>query len=136
MNITASDHILESSRDYSIYVCQSRGIPNICDGLKDSQRKALFVIKTINEKIKTVSLAGQMVSTVYLHGDVSASEAISMMAAPYCNNVTLLQGIGAFGTRVGPTDWGAPRYTYVKKSQHTDRLIYPDYDIIPSQGKL
>ena len=131
ITITSSDHILETSRDYSIYVCQSRGIPNICDGLKDSQRKALFVIKSINEKVKTVSLAGQMISSVYLHGDVSASEAISLMAAPYCNNVTLLHGIGAFGTRVGPTDWGAPRYTYVKKSQHTDRLIYPDYDIIP-----
>ena len=124
--------IKDTSRDYSIYVCQSRGIPSVSDGLKDSQRKALFVMKTINEKIKTVSLAGKLISeNIYLHGDAAAADTISMMAAPYCNNIPLLSGIGAFGTRIGPTDWGAPRYTYVKKNAHTENLIYQDYDIIP-----
>jgi DNA gyrase/topoisomerase IV subunit A len=124
--------IKDTSRDYSIYVCQSRGIPSVSDGLKDAQRKALFVMKSQSDKIKTISLAGRMISeNVYLHGDAAACDTISLMAAPYCNNVTLLHGIGAFGTRVGPTDWGAPRYTYVKKSTHTENLIYQDYDIIP-----
>jgi DNA gyrase/topoisomerase IV subunit A len=124
--------IKDSSREYSIYVCQSRGIPSVSDGLKDAQRKALFVMKTQNEKIKTISLAGRLISeNIYLHGDAAACDTISLMAAPYCNNVPLLSGIGAFGTRVGPTDWGAPRYTYVKKNQHTESLIYQDYDIIP-----
>ena len=127
-----TDFIKTTSRDYSIYVCQSRGIPAVSDGLKDSQRKALFVIKTVNDQIKTVSLAGSMLSSnIYLHGDASATEAISLMAAPYCNNICLLTGVGAFGTRVGPTDWGAPRYTYVKKNAYTESLIYQDYDIIP-----
>jgi DNA gyrase/topoisomerase IV subunit A len=130
--ITSSDFIRSTSRDYSIYVCQSRGIPSICDGLKDAQRKALFIMKPKSEKIKTVSLAGEMISSnIYLHGDASAAETLSLMAATYCNNVPFLQGIGAFGTKVGPTDWGAPRYTYLKKSQLTESLIYPDYDIIP-----
>lgn len=124
--------IKDTSREYSIYVCQSRGIPSVCDGLKDAQRKALFVMKGQNEKIKTISLAGRMISeNVYLHGDAAACDTVSLMAAPYCNNITLLHGIGAFGTRVGPTDWGAPRYTYVKKGQHTEQLIYHDYEIIP-----
>jgi DNA topoisomerase-2 len=127
-----TDFIKTTSRDYSIYVCQSRGIPAVSDGLKDSQRKALFVIKPMTEQIKTVSLAGSMLSSnTYLHGDASATEAISLMAAPYCNNICLLAGVGAFGTRVGPTDWGAPRYTYVKKNAYTESLIYQDYDIIP-----
>lgn len=124
--------IKDTSRDYSIYVCQSRGIPCVSDGLKDAQRKALFVMKGQNEKIKTISLAGKMISeNVYLHGDAAACDTISLMAAPYCNNITLLHGIGAFGTRVGPTDWGAPRYTYVKKGPHTEQLIFHDYEIIP-----
>ena len=124
--------IKDTSREYSIYVCQSRGIPSVCDGLKDAQRKALFVMKGQGEKIKTISLAGRMISeNVYLHGDAAACDTVSLMAAPYCNNITLLRGIGAFGTRVGPTDWGAPRYTYVKKGQHTEQLIYHDYEIIP-----
>lgn len=124
--------IKDTSREYSIYVCQSRGIPSVSDGLKDAQRKALFVMKTINDKIKTISLAGRMISeNIYLHGDAAAADTVSLMAAPYCNNVPLLAGIGAFGTRIGPTDWGAPRYTYVKKNSHTESLIYQDYDIVP-----
>lgn len=123
--------IKDTSRDYSIYVCQSRGIPSVSDGLKDSQRKALFVMKSQNEKIKTISLAGRMISeNIYLHGDAAACDTISLMAAPYCNNVPLLAGVGAFGTRVGPNDWGAPRYTYVKKNTYTDSLVYQDYEII------
>lgn len=127
-----TEYIKNTSRDYSIYVCRSRGIPSVCDGLKDAQRKALFVIKPLTDKIKTVSLSGLLISSnLYLHGDVSAAEALSLMAAPYCNNVPFLHGIGAFGTKVGPTDWGASRYTYLKKYAITDALIYPDYDIIP-----
>lgn len=129
---TTTDFIKDTSRDYSIYVCQSRGIPCVADGLKDAQRKALFVLKSQNEKIKTISLAGRLISeNVYLHGDAAACDTISLMAAPYCNNIPLLSGVGAFGTRVGPSDWGAPRYTYVKKNSHTEHLIYQDYDIIP-----
>ena len=124
--------IKDSSREYSIYVCQSRGIPSISDGLKDAQRKALDVIKPIGDKIKTISLAGLMISSNrYLHGDAAACDTISLMAAPYCNNVPLLSGIGAFGTRVGPDDWGAPRYTYVKKNAFTESMVFQDYDIVP-----
>jgi len=127
-----TDYIKGTSRDYSIYVCQTRGIPSVCDGLKDAQRKALFVIKPKGDKIKTISLAGEMISqNVYLHGDASAAETLSLMAAPYCNNVPLLHGIGAFGTKVGPTDWGAARYTYLKRNNHTDSLVFTDYDIVP-----
>jgi DNA gyrase/topoisomerase IV subunit A len=127
-----TDYIKGTSRDYSIYVCQTRGIPSVCDGLKDAQRKALFVIKPKSDKIKTISLAGEMISqNVYLHGDASAAETLSLMAAPYCNNVPLLHGIGAFGTKVGPTDWGAARYTYLKRNTHTDALVFTDYDIVP-----
>jgi DNA gyrase/topoisomerase IV subunit A len=134
MNVVypTTDYIKSTSRDYSIYVCQTRGIPSVCDGLKDAQRKALFVIKPKADKIKTISLAGEMISqNVYLHGDASAAETLSLMAAPYCNNIPLLHGIGAFGTKIGPTDWGAPRYTYLKRNAHTDALVFTDYDIVP-----
>ena len=54
--LNTTDYIKTTSRDYSIYVCQSRGIPSVCDGLKNAQRKALFVIKPVPDKIKTISL--------------------------------------------------------------------------------
>lgn len=129
----SSEYILNISKDYSIYVCESRSIPKIADGLKDAQRKALWLMKSRSDKIKTISLAGEMISSnLYLHGDISASGAISMLAAPFCNNKTLLDGIGQFGSRVSPVDGiGAPRYTYVKKSKNLDSLLYVDLDIVP-----
>lgn len=129
----SSNYVRSTSREYSIYVCSSRAIPNISDGLKDSQRKALWMLRNKSDKIKTVSLSGEMISEgIYLSGDVSASMAISMLAAPYVNNVPLIHGIGAFGTRVAPVEGiGAPRYTYIKKTSLTDALVYQDKDIIP-----
>lgn len=133
MTQNSSDYILETSRDYSIYVCESRAIPKVADGLKDAQRKALWLVRNRADKTKTVSLAGEMISSgLYLHGDASAAGAISMLAAPYVNNVPLLEGIGAFGTRVAPVDGiGAPRYTYVKRGKAAQDLMFPDMDIVP-----
>ena len=128
-----SDYILETSREYSLYVCENRAVPKVTDGLKDSQRKALWVIRNKQEKIKTVSLGGELISSnLYLHGDQSAAAAISMLAAPFCNNIPLLDGIGAFGTRVAPVEGiGAPRYTYVKRGKAAQNLVYNDLQIVP-----
>ncbi len=130
---SSSEYILDTSREYSIYVCESRSIPKIHDGLKDSQRKALWLLRNIPDKIKTISLAGTMISSdLYLHGETSGASAISLMAAPYCNNITPIHGIGSFGTRIAPVEGiGSPRYTYVKKSKLTELLYYPDLDIVP-----
>ena len=130
---SSSDYILDTSREYSIYVCESRAIPKASDGLKDGQRKALWLMRSRAGSIKTVSLAGEMISSgLYLHGDKSASDTISLLAAPYCNNVPLLEGEGNFGTRVAPVEGiGAPRYTYVKKNRASDHLIFQDLDIVP-----
>lgn len=129
---TASDYLLDTSREYSMYVCSNRAIPSVTDGLKDGQRKFLWLTRSMTEKIKTVSLSGLAIqSGLFLHGDASASEAISRLAAPYLNNLTLLDGIGTFGTRVAPDGWGAPRYTYVKKSKAAQTILYKDLDIVP-----
>jgi DNA gyrase/topoisomerase IV subunit A len=133
MTQSSSDYIKDTSREFSIYVCENRAIPKVADGLKDAPRKALWLLKSKAEKIKTVSLAGEMISSgLYLHGDQSAAGAISMLAAPFCNNVPLVDGIGTFGTRVAPVEGiGAPRYTYVKRGKAAGELIYKDLDIVP-----
>ena len=135
MSKSPSDYLLDTSRDYSIYVCESRSIPKVTDGLKDGQRKALYLLRNRQDKIKTISLAGEMISSgLYLHGDSSASGAISLLAAPYTNNIPLLEGIGNFGTRVAPVEGiGAPRYTYVKRGTAAQNLVYQDLAIIPMQ---
>ncbi len=129
---TTSDFINTSSREYAIYTAQNRAIPSVCDGLKDGQRKMLWLMRNRSEKVKTISLAGQVIQEgLFLHGDTSAAETISRLAAPYLNNVPLLEGVGAFGTRVGPDSWGAPRYTYVKRHNIAQALLYSDLELVP-----
>lgn len=133
MTKESSKYILDISKEYAIYTCENRAIPQVSDGLKDAQRKALWLLRNKTSKIKTISLAGELISSnLYVHGDQSAAGAISMLAAPYVNNVPLVHGIGTFGTRVAPVDGiAAPRYTYVIKSKPADQFFYADMDIIP-----
>ena len=130
---TSSDYLLDTSREYSIYVCSNRAIPRVSDGLKNGQRQAMWVIRNKPDKIKVIALAGALIeSELYLHGDQSAAKSISQLAAPYCNNIPYLDGKGTFGTRVAPVEGiGAPRYVSVKKGKAAENLIYPDLDIVP-----
>lgn len=131
--LTPSEYILNISKDYAIYVCESRGIPRIQDGLKAAQRKAIWLMRNRTDKIKTVALSGAMIeSELYLHGDASAQDTIGKLAAPYINNIPLIQGEGQFGTRIAPVEGiGAARYTYVKKGKAMESLVLPDIDIVP-----
>lgn len=132
ISTSSSDYINTSSREYAIYTAQNRAIPSSCDGLKDGQRKMLWLLRNKSDKIKTISLSGLSIQEgLFLHGDQSASDTISRLAAPYLNNIPLMEGVGAFGTRVAPDGWGAPRYTYVKRSKAAEALLYNDLDIVP-----
>lgn len=132
MDKASSDYIGRISREYGLYVLDSRAIPSMTDGLKTSQRIALWLIRNRADKIKTISLVGEMIASgLYVHGDAAAGDTISLLAAPYCNNVPLLGSVGAFGTLADPTSFGAPRYTYVKRSQFAQDALYLDIDIVP-----
>jgi DNA gyrase/topoisomerase IV subunit A len=129
-----SQYIESSSRDYSIYVCETRAIPRVSDGLKDGVRKAHWLLRNRASEIKTISLAGELISSgLYLHGDAAAADAISSAAAPFLNNVPLIEGIGNFGTRVAPGEYGAPRYTYVKPNRAAKEILYADSALIPTK---
>ena len=130
--MSSSDYILRTSREYGLYTLDHRAIPAMTDGLKSSQRIALWLLRNKTEKVKTIALAGQMIaSELYLHGDVSAANTISMLAGSYCNNNPLITGLGAFGTRANPTSFAAPRYTSVKRSKIAQDVLYTDLDTVP-----
>lgn len=128
---SSSAHISRIAREYSLYVLNGgRAIPSIYDGLKMSQRIALWTL--MNDTLKTASLAGRMIeSGLYVHGDASAENAISAMAAPLLNNNPYLDGIGAFGTKVDPYGFSAARYTSVKRSEFAKNNLFVDKDILP-----
>lgn len=137
-NLLPSDFILRDSRDYAIYVCSTRAIAYVGDGLKHGQRIALWLLRNRADKMKTYALSGQMgFERLYVHGETSANNAINLLAAPYKNNVPLIDGKGQFGSRVAPVDGiGAPRYTDVQRSKAAEAFLYNDLDLIPLEDNF
>ena len=130
--IKTSRYLLDTSREYSIYTCDTRGIPSVIDGLKTSQRIALWLLRNKAEKVKTVGLSGLMAAEkLYVHGDASANGAINLLAAPFKNNVPLIEGLGEFGSRIKPDGIGAPRYTEVRRSKAAEAFLYTDLPNVP-----
>ncbi len=130
--IKTSDYILRTNREYALYVCSSRAIPNIEDGLKPSQRMPLWLLRNKPGKIKVSALSGMLAAEkIYSHGEASANNAISFLAAPYKNNVPLIHGVGMFGSRVVPDGIGAPRYVEVQRANSSEMIVYRDLDLVP-----
>ena len=128
-NLSAGRYIELIRRNYSLYILTNRAIPSICDGLKCAARRILWTARN-GEKIKSATLAG---ATMPIHPHAPPESAINTMAAPYGNNIPLLQGYGAFGTLIAPDAYSASRYTSVMLSQFTKDAIMVDMDLIPMQ---
>lgn len=123
----SSEYVKENRRTYSLYVLTSRAIPSLADGLKASQRRVLWTARNGN-KVKSATLGG---ATMPIHPHQAPEGAINTLAAPYGNNIPLLDGDGAFGTLLNPGAYGAARYTSVKVSVFTKDVVFRDIEIIP-----
>lgn len=127
--MSSSKFIKQISREYSLYVNETRAIPNVVDSFKEGQRIALWLIQPNKDKIKTITLAANMMAKLYQHGDASAAQSIQMLAAPYNNNNCYIEGHGNFGTKLS-SEYGAPRYTSVRRSKYAEDILYKDLDIL------
>uniref|UniRef100_A0A4W3HJG9 DNA topoisomerase 2 n=1 Tax=Callorhinchus milii TaxID=7868 RepID=A0A4W3HJG9_CALMI len=110
-----------------------RSIPSLVDGLKPGQRKVLFTCFKRNDKreVKVAQLAGSIAEmSAYHHGEVSLMMTIVGLAQNFVgsNNISLLQPIGQFGTRLhGGKDAASPRYIFTMLSPLA-RRVFPSLD--------
>ena len=116
--ISTRDFVRSELLYFSAYDVQ-RSIPSIIDGLKISQRKVVFVARSM-KNMKVAQLASTVaLKTMYLHGESSLADCIIGMAQDFVgsNNVALLHGTGQFGSRLlGGKDSASPRYTHAQQS--------------------
>lgn len=127
---TISDFYVEDYPAFG-YLDNIRKIASCVDGLKLSQRKAIYTLfKRFNKssiETKTARLASAIAETTeYLHGEQSLCVVLETMAANYVssNNYPLVIGHGNFGTRfAGSGSASAPRYTYISIAD-IDNIIY------------
>jgi len=125
-------------KEYSKYVLFSRAIPSMIDGFKPGQRKIVYTAgldpKTFN---KTAAFAGKVISAAnYHHGPSSLEATINGMAASWNNNVCMMEGDGAFDSRLVP-EAASPRYTSCRLSSNFAEY-YPilDVPILPESKDL
>ncbi len=120
-NVPFEDFLNIEMIKYSMEDC-IRNLPNIYDGLKQSQRKILyaFTCKGDNTNLKVSQWAGFVSEkTCYHHGEQCLFDTIIKMAQDFVgsNNIPLLQKDGQFGTRLyGGKDAASSRYIFAKLS--------------------
>jgi DNA topoisomerase-2 len=127
-----SDFIDNDFIEFPIDDCK-RSIPNIMDGLKQSQRKILYAcfLRNLKKPIKVAQLAGFVSEkTNYHHGEQNLYETITKMANEFVNsnNIPLLYREGQFGSRAeGGKDAANARYIFTYLEEIT-RYIFREED--------
>lgn len=126
------DFINIELKEFSNYD-NTRSIPSIIDGFKDSQRKCVYgLIKHGSSELKVSQLSEYVsMATDYLHGSTSLCGTIVGLAQNYpgSNNVNLFEPIGQFGNILNSSA-AAARYIYTKPTDYLKKLIRSEDDDI------
>lgn len=138
--ITISDFIANDWAQYADYD-NRRSLPHIMDGLKITQRKAMYTAIRLPKGDKPIRVsqfsAEAANKTAYHHGEVSMVDTVVKLAQdfPGTNNCPLLQRHGQFGSRLSSKSAGA-RYIHTKLHSNWDtffnkedqEIVEPLYD--------
>lgn len=135
-----SDYFNTNVRDSNLYA-NYRVIPGI-DGLKNTQRKCLYVMQSQKQSDKVSNMASIISrETEYLHGNTSIEQVLSSLNVNYegsGNNLVVLKGKGQFGSKFNPDAIGASRYVYTSKGDIFDYLYRKEdiaiYDEVYFEG--
>ena len=138
IDMTISNFLNNEVIKFSINDCM-RSIPNVYDGLKESQRKILYCVKKRNLSFKKTSLkVAQLGGYVaehsnYSHGEQNLYDTIVKMAQDFIgsNNIPLLYRDGMFGTILNNgKDASSARYIYTKMDALTHLIFKEEDDVL------
>ena len=128
--INVSNFYNNEYKSFAVY-CSFRTLPNYIDGLKNGERKIIYVVdkNNIKTELKLSHLMAETSKCGYMHGESSLYGSIVSLAVNYrCSNwINLLQPIGIFGNLFNPKSSGAARYIFTKKSNYFD-LVFSEKD--------
>mgnify|MGYP005612364009 FL=1 len=128
-SISINEFIDKDYMEYSLYVLKQRAIPSYIDGFKVVHRKLICAAldNVVNKKIKVAELGSSLSSYGYGHGEVSAQDALTKMAATWNNNLPLFEEHGNFGSRI-IQEPAAARYIYVKLADNFHKYFH-DFEV-------
>lgn len=126
-----SDYIRSEALEYALYTINSRAIPHLMDGFKPVHRYFVYsAIKGGTGFQKVAAVGGAVAMYGYHHGEGSAEDSGSLLAASWCNNLPLFDRDGFFGSRLVKKP-GAARYIKCRLNP-IFRAIYQDEDLAPA----
>lgn len=129
--LSIAEFLNEEMINFSIDDCK-RSIPNVLDGLKESQRKVLFGAfkRNLTKQLKVAQFAAYVAEkSAYLHGENNLYATIISMAQRFTgsNNIPLFTNKGQFGSRLeNGKDAGAGRYLFTQLESITRLLFRKD----------
>ena len=114
---------------YSMAVLIGRAIPSLTDGLKPAQRRVLTAMKWLGLKpdgkyMKSARVEGETMGKLHPHG--GAYGVMVTLAAPWNNNLPLIDGQGNWGSSVDGA--AASRYTEAKLTPFSWDTLLDDSD--------
>jgi len=125
--LTTSDVVRNSMREYGFYVLEDRALPDIRDGLKPVQRRILWALQSLRRgstaiPIKCATAVGEVIGKYHPHGDSSTYDTLvnlSWLRYP------LVEQHGNFGSKTSliETGYAAHRYTETRLSKLGDRMM-------------
>jgi len=119
---------------YSMAVLIGRAIPSLTDGLKPAQRRVLTAMKWLGLRpdgkyMKSARVEGETMGKLHPHG--GAYGVMVTLAAPWNNNLPLIDGQGNWGSSVDGA--AASRYTESKLTAFAWDCLLADSDIWRTQ---
>ena len=126
--------IAEACRDYDRIFGTNKNVfrttPSMQDGLKPVTRRFLYSLymgKGRNQPVKMLKAASDTVADWHPHGGTSVEEAGAGLGNPVQNNITVIDGTGAFGSYKN-AQAGASRYIECKLSDYAKKCFFEDWE--------
>lgn len=107
----------------------SRIAPDLIDGLKPVQRRAIYIMYLKDggrsfRKLATIS--GEVFGRAHPHSPTAIDNAIVLMEQPWHNSIPLIEGEGNWGGPDG-SPAGAPRYIKARLSEYAIACFFEDW---------
>lgn len=125
--INIEDELRKSYMDYAMSVIISRALPDVRDGLKPVQRRALVAMNDLHlgpssQHRKSAKIAGEIMGNYHPHGDAAIYMTMVNMAQEFKARYPLIDAQGNMGSIDGDPP-AAMRYTEMRMSPFAMELL-------------
>ena len=131
--INAIDEIKNDFLVSATEINNNRAFPDVRDGLKPSQRAALYTMykykfNSTKPHVKSAKVSGNTIALYWPHGDEGMYDTIVRMSQPWVNNICEVDFHGGNGSLQGGPDASASRYTECRLSRASEDGFFENID--------